>query len=77
MISVGNQTAQGYPDYQRMGDLIGIDVRSKAPTSAEPGETGMTRFEKFDIGGKTVDELSFQKVSGSFRSITIRPVRGY
>jgi hypothetical protein len=77
IIVVGNQTAQGYATYDKLGDLIGFDTRGKTPTSEESGDTGTTRFEKVNLGGTTVDEISFSKVSGKFISVTVRAKRGY
>ena len=77
MVVVGDQVAQGYPDYQRLGDVIGIDTRGKTPASTADGDTGMTTFEKFPIGSTTVDQISFSKITGNYRSVSITPDKGY
>gem|GEM_PF-3296344 len=76
VIVVGGQAAQGYPDYERMGDLIGLDMRGKTPTATAKGDTDDTTFEKYQIGSTTVDRITFNKVSGNYRSVIVEPVRG-
>lgn len=77
MVSVGGQVAQGFASYDKLGDMIGIDTRGLTPADIDEGETGSVTFEKVNLNGKNVDEVTFSKVSGSFKSVTVRPVRGY
>ena len=74
---VGDQTAYGFATYDKLGDLIGVETRGKTPAKSETGDTGYVTFEKVDLNGKNVDEVNFHKVSGSFISVTVKPVRGY
>ena len=76
-ITVGNQTAHGFPTYDKLGDMIGFETRGKTPASSDTEDTGSVAFEKVDLNGKNVDEIRFSKVSGSFVDVVVRPVRGY
>ncbi|MEP6789276.1 MAG: hypothetical protein ABJB40_12635 [Acidobacteriota bacterium] len=71
---VGGQAARGFATYDKLGDLIGIDTRGKTPTSSDTDPTGYVTFEKVDLNGKTAEEISFNKVSGTFISVTVRMV---
>jgi hypothetical protein len=73
MIVVGSQVAHGFANYEPLGDLTGIDVHGKTPSSADPGDTAFTRFENMQMNGQNVHEVSFSKVSGKFTSVNITP----
>lgn len=72
---VGDRAVQGYQDYERIGDLIGLDMRGKTPTATAKDDTGDTTFEKYQIGSTTVDKVIFNKVSGNYLSVIVQPVR--
>jgi hypothetical protein len=77
MISIGGQVAHGFAKYEPIGDLTGVDVTGKTPTSSDTGDTGYTRFENMQVNGQNVHEVSFSKVSGKYTGMTARPKKNF
>jgi hypothetical protein len=72
-VVVGDKTGTGFAKYEQLGDLVGIDVRDKPPTKADEGETGAVEFADYDLNGKAVPIIRFNKVLGKFDTVWVYP----
>lgn len=68
-VSFGSQTISGFDSADKLGDLVGIDVHGKTPTSTV--SDSFVTYEKLPLNGKPVKDVKFNIVSNRFTGVAI------
>lgn len=67
-VSVGSQTISGFDSADKLGDLVGVDVHGKSPTSTI---STFYIYEGLQLNGKAVKDVTFSTTSDQFDSVAI------